>query len=192
MPSLRRLLSAVAVVALALSWLLPATALGTDAIDVGGTVTRDGAPAAGVTVTVEVAGSDMVVPTTTADDGTWTARVTAGAGDTLTIRAAAPTESSSPDANGCIHRTTATGRTTVAIEALPVPAVDVVLDTVLSSTVCSATTSPVVAPTLPATDAPGGTSASGSGTGALLACLGVMAVVAGVVTGGRRRVARRR
>jgi hypothetical protein len=192
MPSPRRLLTTVAIVALALSWLVPATVLGADGIDVAGTVTRDGAPAAGVSVVVEVTGSDMVIPATTGPDGTWTAQVTAGIGDTLTIRAAAPTETSLPDAKGCIHSTTATGRTTVVIDALPVPAIDTALDTVLSGTVCSTKATPVAAPTLPATDAPGGTSGSASGTGAVLACLGLAVLVAGVATRGRRRPAPRR
>jgi hypothetical protein len=196
MPSPRRLLSAVAIVALALAWLLPATALAADSIDVAGTVTRDGAPVGGVTVVVEVAGSDMVVPATTAADGTWTASVTAAIGDTLTVRAAAPTESGSPDARGCVLGTTATGRTTVTIETLPVPAIDVVLDTIVSSTTCSATPTPTVAATvaatLPATDTPAGTAAPGSGIGTILACLGLLTAAAGVAAGGRRRASRRR
>lgn len=182
----RRLVLAAATLAL---WgLLPGAASGADLVDVSGTVTRDGSPVSDVSVTAQVDGSDIVVPATTDATGAWSLRLEAAPGDAVTVRATAPTVTGSPDARGCVHSDTATGKTSVTIDGASVTGVQVVLDTVLSSTVCSATATPGPKITPPATDAVGPGRADGPGTGILVA-LGALAlaVAAGFGAATRRR-----
>jgi hypothetical protein len=190
MPSPRRTIPAL-VAGLLLVAGMASVAVAADPLVVSGTVSRDGTPVAGASVTVVVAGSDAVMPATTDKAGAWTVSIDAMPGDTLDIGAS--TSSSTPAGDGCIRTRTASGHVSVAVDALPA-SVAVVLDNVRSSTVCAATASPGPVVTLPPTDAAGGAGARGSDTGVLGAVLVLLAglALATALPAGRRRTRRPR
>jgi hypothetical protein len=131
---------------------LPAAASAAGTIDLTGTVTRDGAPVAGASVTALLDGTDMIVAATTDGAGAFVLQLEGDIGGVVQVRATGPTVTLPPDEQGCVRSETPTGRATVTIDALPVPLVAVPLDTLLVSSVCSATARPDPAATLPATD----------------------------------------
>lgn len=170
-----RLLALAAAAVLA----LPATASAASAIDLVGTVTRDGAPVAGVSVTALLDGSDMIASATTDETGAFALQLEGEIGGVVQVRATGPTVDLPPDEQGCVRSETLTGGATVTIEALPVPPVAISLDTVLESTVCAATASPEPAVTLPATDTKGpAADRRDAALGSLLGLLGLLALVA--------------
>lgn len=194
MPS-RRLASAFAAAALALMGLLPAAVLGADTPDVTGTVTADGAPAAGVKVSVLVAGSDMVFSAVTDASGAWAVTAGVAAGATVTVNATGPTDQSSPDPQGCVTFTTRVGKAEVKVDALPLAPISIALDSTVTSRVCSATATPHPATPHPVTTPPATDAAAaptGGGSGGLLLILGLAAVI-GLAVGpfARRGTARR-
>jgi hypothetical protein len=174
MPNARHALLALAAWLVVAACLAPA-ALAADPLVVAGTVSRDGAPVAGASVTVLVDGTDTVMPATSDGTGAWQVTVDAASGDTLSIGAG--TSTSATDAAGCVRTETATGRMSVAVDALPA-SVDVVLDTVRTATVCAATATPDSAITPPPTDAAMAGGRRGGDASALLALLGLAAGVA--------------
>jgi hypothetical protein len=128
--------------ALALVLVLPATALGATT-DIGGTVTVDGAPAAGAEVTVLVQGSDQILSTTTDENGAWALQVDVEPGAVLDVDGTGQTTTSEPDKDGCVTSTTPSGHAQVTVPAEgAVPPVDFALDTILSGTVCATATPP--------------------------------------------------
>ena len=132
---------------------LPATVLAAGAIDLSGTVTRDAAPAEGVSVTAWLVGDDIIVAATTDANGAFAVQLEGDAGGVIQVRAKGPTVTFEPDDQGCVRSETPTGRAEVVIEALPVAPVAISLDTLLVSNVCGTAATPRPAPTLPATDA---------------------------------------
>ncbi|MEI7743974.1 MAG: hypothetical protein WCK58_09525, partial [Chloroflexota bacterium] len=62
----------------------PSAALAADPVTVSGSVVRDGAPVAGIEVTISVAGSYANFFATTDDDGAFSADIEATAGDVIT------------------------------------------------------------------------------------------------------------
>jgi hypothetical protein len=152
MPRLRTI---VATVIALVAMLVPAGLVAAaELVDVGGTVrATDGSAAPGVEVIVSVAGSDIVVPTTTDESGAYATQVEAAIGDTLEVRATGPTVRTGPDAEGCTQSRTPTGKTWVVIESLPPGPLDVVLDGLIESETCAATGEPKPDPTPPSTDA---------------------------------------
>ena len=174
----RRTILALAVVVAAML-ALPAGTLGADSVTVAGSVVIDRQPAAGATVVVTVTGTDIVVATATDEQGAFRVDLEAGVGDELVIVATGRTIRTGPDAQGCVHSETPTGRVTTTIEALPPDPVSVSLDQVISSTVCSATATPrpTARVTPPATDASG--SGPGTAGAGLLLVLGILALTAG-------------
>jgi hypothetical protein len=144
--------------ALMLILVLPATAFAATA-DIGGTVTVEGAPAAGAEVTVLVQGSDEILSTTTDENGAWTLQVDVDPGAVLEVNGTGQTTTSEPDKDGCVTSTTPSGQVLVTIPAEgAVPAIDVSLDTVLTGTVCATKTPPD-------TGGSGGGNGGGSGGG---------------------------
>ena len=187
----RRLL-APAVAALALVSLLAGPASAADAPDVTGTVTEHGAPVAGASVQVLIAGSDMVFTATTDSSGAWAVTAGVAPGQTLTVSASGAT-TQSRDSQGCTVFSTPTGHVEVAVEALPLAPVAVVLDTVVTSRVCDATPTPRRVPTLPATDMANTAGPTpGAESGWLLVVLGLAAVAFAAVAPARRGRAGRR
>jgi LPXTG-motif cell wall-anchored protein len=189
-----RPLIVVGLVALAAAW--PVTAAAAESLSIAGTVTRvDGSPAGGVEVVVRVAASDMVLAATTDEAGAFAIDIEARVGDVLEIRATGATAASEPDEDGCVTRTTATGRADVTVEALALAPVVVVLDGAIEGRVCAATATPDrpeaparthrPEPTPPATDGSG--PASGSESGWL-----VVAGLAGLLAGASLLIAARR
>jgi hypothetical protein len=179
----------VAGITLAALLMVPATALAADPVTVSGLVTRDGAPAAAVEVALLVDGSDLVFSATTGDDGAFAVAVEAGIGSKIAIRATGPTVVSETGENGCVRRDTPIGSIALTLDTLTPDAVTVPLDAVISSSVCSATGRPD--PVLPATDGPDAArpGTPGTGAGAVLAALAILAGLA-LVTG-RHRAGRR-
>lgn len=180
-------LVALASVALLVALLgIPATALAADPVTVTGTVVRDGAPVAGVDVTISVTGGDQVVSATTDDVGVFSVALDVIVGDELSVFATGQTSRSDPDAQGCVRSETPIGSLKTTLDTLPPAALEVQLDQVLSGTVCTVTGKPEITP--PSTDAVGpGGSSRGSGTGVILV-LGLLGVVAtGALAAGRRR-----
>lgn len=177
MPTRRRLAS-IAGIAVALLSLMPASSLAADSPTVSGTVTRDGAPATGVDVGVLVTGNDMVWHTTTDANGAWSLTADIAVGQLLQITAVSPTTQTSPDKDGCVAYTAASGSAKVAVEAVPVAPVTIALDQPITSRVCSATATPRSVPTPPATDAGAPTSTGGSGLPALVAVLALLTLLA--------------
>jgi hypothetical protein len=177
-----------ALLALALALALPGAALAAT-VDVGGTVTASGGgPAGGVEVVVLVQGSDQLVSTTTDAEGAWAVQVDAETRAVLEISATGPTTRSEPDERGCVTLTTATGRVTGTIEALPLAAIDAPLDGEITGQVCSATATPDSTPavTPPSTDASfGNPSSPGSGTRLVILLLAGMSSL--VLAATRRR-----
>lgn len=155
MPRHRPAIAAVATFVALVSLIVPAGfAAAAELVDVTGTVrTTDGAAAAGIEVLVSVAGSDIVVPATTGENGAYRVQVEAAVGDTLEVRATGATVRTGPDAEGCTQSRTPTGRASVVIEALPPAPVDVVLDGLIEGETCAATGKPTPGPTPPSTDA---------------------------------------
>ena len=185
-PLLRPRLLAIAAAALLA---LPAAASAASAIDLTGTVTRDGAPVAGAAVTALLDGTDMIVAATTDETGAFALQLEGDIGGVVQVRATGPTITRPPDEEGCVRSETPTGKVTVTIEALPVPPVAVSLDTVLESSVCSATASPEPAATRPAATLPptdatrpgaGGRDAAPGSMLGVLGLLGLVAVLAGL------------
>lgn len=128
--------------ALSLVLVLPATTLAATT-DVGGTVTVEGAPAAGAEVTVLVQGSDEILSTTADANGVWALQVDVEPGAVLEINGTGKTTTSEPDKDGCITSTTPSGQVQVTIPAEgTVPAIDFPLDTLLTGTVCATETPP--------------------------------------------------
>jgi hypothetical protein len=178
----------------------PAVALAADPVTLTGTVTRDGAPVAGVELVVTVVGQDEIVSGATDDDGAFAVDVDAGVGSEIEIFATGQTSRSDPDEKGCVSSETPVGRTTFTIDSLPPAPVEVVLDTVLTDTVCTATPTPEVTPPLtgktprprqgatpPATDTVGERPSRGSGSGFLLVLAGLALAGAGSLATLRHR-----
>jgi hypothetical protein len=163
---------------------LPAAASAASTIDLTGTVTRDGAPVAGVAVTALLVGTDMIVAATTDETGAFALQLEGDIGGVVQIGATGTTITLPPDAEGCVRSETPTGRVTVTIDALRVPPVAVPMDTLLVSSVCSATASPDPAVTLPATDTTrpghGGRDAAPGSMLGVLGLLGLIAALAGL------------
>jgi hypothetical protein len=182
----RRLVALAAAVAFAL---LPNVALAANAPDVTGTVTLDGAPAAGVSVSVLVDGSDEVWPATTDANGAWAVTTGVEVGQTLTVTATTKVTQTGPDAHGCTTSSSRTGRATVAVDALPLAAVTLALDTPVLSKVCTPTQAPRPVPTLPATDGAAPGSTGGGGTLPILIVVGALSLglAAGPRVGRQRR-----
>ena len=183
----RTRLAVLAPVALLIALLgIPATALAADPVTVTGSVVRDGAPVAGVDVTISVTGGDQVVSATTDDAGVFSADLVIGVGDELSLFATGQTSSSNPDSEGCVRSETPIGSLKVTIDELPPAALEVQLDQVLSGTVCTATGKPEITP--PSTDAVSrGGSSHGSGSGLVLALVLLAVVATGALAAGRRR-----
>ncbi len=157
---------------------LPATVLAAGAIDLSGTVTRDAAPAEGVSVTAWLVGDDIIVAATTDANGAFAVQLEGDAGGVIQVRAKGPTVTFEPDDQGCVRSETPTGRAEVVIEALPVAPVAISLDTLLVSNVCGTAATPRPAPTLPATDATQpGNDVRGVSTGALVGLIGLIGVL---------------
>jgi hypothetical protein len=169
MPRHRPAIAAVAAFVALVSLLVPAgLAAAAELVDVSGTVrTTDGAAAAGIEVLVSVAGSDIVVPATTDENGAYAVQVEAAAGDTLEVRATGATVRTGPDAEGCTQSRTPTGRTSVILETLPPGPVDVLLDDLIESETCAATGKPTPGPTPPSTDVVAAVRPAGADAGAM-------------------------
>jgi hypothetical protein len=180
MPTHRRLatIAAVALALLALLGLQPASGLAADGATVSGTVTRDGVPIAGADVGVLVAGNDMVWHATTDANGAWAVAADIAVGEALQINAMSPVARSSPDENGCVSVSAASGQANVTVDAVPLAPLALSLDHAIISQVCAATASPGVLPTPPATDANAPGSTGGSGTPVLAMLLAVLALLA--------------
>jgi hypothetical protein len=129
--------------ALALVLVLPATALAAT-VDVGGTVTNtDGSAAVGAEITILVQGTDTILATTTDANGGWALQVDAAPGAVLEVNGTGQATTSGPDADGCTTSSTPSGQTTATIPAEgPAPAIDFVLDNILTGKVCAAATPP--------------------------------------------------
>ncbi len=186
-------LSSTILVALASLVVLPSTVFAAGAIDITGTVSRDGVPVAGLAVTALLDGSDMIVPATTDEAGGFVLQLEGDIGGVVQIRATGPTTALPPDEQGCVTSETPTGRATVVIDALPVPPVAISLDSVLTSKVCAATASPEPAVTLPATDTTQpGQGGRGTAPGSTLGVLGLLGLVATLAALPARRRGRQR
>jgi hypothetical protein len=193
-------LAAIAAIALVVA--LPASVLGAT-VDVAGTVSApDGVSVAGVEVAVLVQGTDQVIATTTDEAGAWALQVDAEPGAVLEVKATGAQAQSEPGEDGCVTLTTPIGRIEVTIEELPLAAVEVPLDGVITDETCPEppTPKPVDTPeptppftggaaarTPPSTDAPGA-----DGPGAVGSAFLVVAGVLAMVVGGSVAIARRR
>ena len=195
-----------AFIAFALALALPASALAAT-VDVTGTVTApDGVPVSGVEIAVLVQGTDQIIASTTDEAGAWALQVDAEPGAVLDLSATGAMVTSEPDEEGCVTRTTPVGRLEVTIVELPLAAIEVPLDAVITDETCpeAPTPEPVVTPaptppftgggkpakTPPSTDALGA-DGSGAAGSAFLVIAGVLALVGGgSVAITRRRTAR--
>ena len=192
--------------ALALALVLPATAFAAT-YDVGGTVTNaDGSAAAGAEITVLVQGTDIIVATTTDENGAWTLQLDADPGAVLEVNGTGVAVTSEPDSEGCVTTTTPSGQTNATLpEEGAVPAIDFPLDNLIEGKVCTATQTPpntggekpdapakpkpdTAGLTPPSTDtAPvGGARTAGVSTQLVLAALAVLTAVVLVATDRRR------
>ena len=129
--------------ALALVLVLPATALAAT-FDVGGTVTNtDGSPAAGAEIAILVQGTDQILSTIADQNGAWSLQLDAEPGAVLEVNGTGVQTSTGPDADGCTTTTTPSGQVNATLPAEgEVPAIDFVLDNLLSGTVCATATPP--------------------------------------------------
>lgn len=168
---------------------LPGTALGLSTVTVTGTVTQEGAPVAGVEVTLLVTGSDQIMSGTTDASGAFAIEVEADVDAELQLRATGPTTVSDPDEEGCVHHDTRVGRLTMALDSLEPAPVEIVLDETVADVVCTVVGSPDPGVTLPPTDAIGVADGRTTGTGVALGLsLAVLALlIGGTVTATRRR-----
>ena len=153
----------------------PSAALAADPVTVSGSVVRDGAPVAGIEVTISVAGSYTNFFATTDDDGAFSADIEATAGDVITFMSSGDTTQATPDANGCVAFEMPWGRVVVTLDEQPPAPIRIDMDQVVKGAVCGETASPVVTP--PATDAPpvAHRDAAAAGSGLLLE-IGVLAL----------------
>ena len=196
-----------AITALALLLALPASVLAAT-VDVTGTVTApDGVSVAGVEIAVLVQGTDQIIATTTDDAGAWALQVDAEPGAVLEVNATGAQTQSEPGEDGCVTLSTPIGRLEVTIVELPLAAIEVPLDGVITDETCpeTPTPEPVVTPepkpeptppftgggtaakTPPSTDALGSDGSRAVGS-AFLVLAGVLAMAGG----GSVAIARRR
>ena len=186
----RRLIVTIAAVALAMVGLLPAAALAADGPDVTGTVvTEDGAPMAGVAISVTISGNDMVWSATTDADGAWGVTTGVQPGQALHISAQRIDEAS-PDPAGCLPTLGFVGSADVTVDALPLAPIVITVVPGPPGSVCGATATPRVGPTPPPTDsAP--TARAGRGADVLVMVIGISAVLLVAVRPVRRSTRRR-